>query len=50
MPCGGLAARTAGHLGDLLAEVAGIFEEKSEGKLDEPLVRQASGPVPHSRY
>jgi hypothetical protein len=28
--------------GDLLAEVAGIFEGTSEGELDEPLARQAA--------
>ena len=28
---------------DLLAEVAGIFEGTSEGELDEPLARRASG-------
>ena len=27
---------------DLLAEVAGIFEDTSEGELDEPLARQAA--------
>jgi hypothetical protein len=29
--------------GDLLAEVAGIFEGTSEGELDEPVARQAAG-------
>ena len=32
----------AGGRGDLLAEVAGIFEGTSEGELDEPLVRSAA--------
>ena len=32
----------AGGRGDLLAEVAGIFEGTSEGELDEPLTRQAA--------
>jgi hypothetical protein len=32
----------AGGRGDLLAEVAGIFEGASEGELDEPLARQAA--------
>jgi hypothetical protein len=32
----------AGGRADLLAEVAGIFEGTSEGRLDEPLVRQAA--------
>jgi hypothetical protein len=32
----------AGGRGDLLAEVAGIFEGTSEGELDEPLCRQAA--------
>lgn len=33
----------AGGRADLLAEVAGIFEGTSEGRLDEPLARQAAG-------
>jgi len=33
----------AGGRADLLAEVAGIFEGVSEGRLDEPLARQAAG-------
>ena len=33
----------AGGRADLLAEVAGILEGTSEGKLDEPLTRQAAG-------
>lgn len=33
----------AGVRGDLLAEVAGIFEGTSEGEMDEPLTRQAAG-------
>ena len=32
----------AGGRGDLLAEVAGIFEGTSEGELDEPLARSAA--------
>ena len=32
----------AGGRGDLLAEVAGIFEGTSEGELDEPLARCAA--------
>jgi hypothetical protein len=32
----------AGGRADLLAEVAGVLEGTSEGKLDEPLVRQAA--------
>jgi hypothetical protein len=32
----------AGGRADLLAEVAGIFEGTSEGRLDEPLCRQAA--------
>ena len=32
----------AGGRGDLLAEVAGIFEGTSEGDLDEPLARSAA--------
>jgi hypothetical protein len=33
----------AGGRADLLAEVAGIFEGASEGRLDEPLARCAAG-------
>jgi hypothetical protein len=43
---GGCARRASRRRAELLAEVARLFEDASEGEPDEPLARQAGGVVP----